>query len=167
MQSADDPDTRAGPSLSLTFMLGAERFAIPSGFIRQIIHFTVLTPVPLMPDFLRGVLNVRGTVVPVMDLSLRLGLPPTVPGRRTCVVILDLPHEARCLTIGLLVDMVHAIRPLHHALIQTPAESAGCIRPEFIIGALDLDGMRVTELNLETLLSPVELAGMMGARSFG
>lgn len=166
MDSAVDHDALAEPGLYLTFMLGAERFAIPAGFIREIIHFSVLTEVPLMPDFLRGVLNVRGTVVPVMDLSLRLGRPPVVQGRRTCVVILDLPQGARCLTIGLLVDMVHAVRRLRDALFEMPAETQGPIRPEFTIGELELDGVRVTGLNLETLLNPQELAELMGGAGF-
>lgn len=82
---------QTGHGQYLTFRLGAERFAIPTGAIREIIRLPALTGVPLMPAFLRGVINVRGTVLPVMDLSLRLGLAATVFTKRTCVVILELP----------------------------------------------------------------------------
>lgn len=162
-QSGDEP---VATELYLTFLLGAERFAMPAGSIRGIINFTPLTEVPLMPDFLPGVLSVRGAVVPVIDLALRLGLEKSVPGRRSCVVILDLLHGEQGLAIGVLVDMVHAVLPLDPEGFEPLMEPHTRIRPEFIQGTMRLHGVSVISLDIQQVLEPAELVELIGSAGF-
>ena len=84
-------DSEHGQALAqfLCFALGQERYALRIDAVREILEVARMTPLPLMPSFVRGVMNLRGAVVPVVDLGTRLGLPPTTVGRRTCVVIVD------------------------------------------------------------------------------
>jgi purine-binding chemotaxis protein CheW len=84
----------------LTFLLGQEMFAMPIEEIREIIEFSHLTEVPLVPNFLRGVINLRGAVVPVIDLSVRFGRAATPVAKRTCIVILELEHEEQMLLLA-------------------------------------------------------------------
>ena len=95
----------------LTFLLGDEMFAIGILSIREIIEYGFVTDVPMTPPFIRGVLNLRGAVVPVVDLGARLELAATDVGRRTCVVIVDVPgiDDGRPQTLGLLVDAVYEV----------------------------------------------------------
>ncbi|NYT24800.1 purine-binding chemotaxis protein CheW [Alcaligenaceae bacterium] len=152
----------AGPGQYLTFLLAAERFAMPTGPIREIVGFSSLTEVPLMPDFLRGVINVRGAVVPVMDLSLRLGLDATVFGKRTCVVILDLRHRKKIWSVGALVDAAHAVATLDASRFDQPAVAHPRIPPEFIHGTLELDGRPVISLDIQRIFEAEELVELVG-----
>ena len=93
----------------LTFLLGRKLFAMPVEGMREIVACPPLTVVPGMPEFLRGVMNLRGGVVPVIDLRVRLGLAPAVFTRRSCIVIMELDHHGRGVAIGVLVDVVQAV----------------------------------------------------------
>ena len=93
----------------LTFLVGTESFAMPIASIREIIEFSGLTEVPLMPAFLRGVINLRGSVVPVIDLSVRFGRAPTVVAKRTCIIIMELQQDEQQLLLGVMVDAVSAV----------------------------------------------------------
>lgn len=157
---------QAATELYLTFLVGAERFAMPVGAIREIINFSTLTEIPLMPDFLPGVLSVRGTVVPVIDLALRLGMDKTVPGRRSCVIILDLHHDEQCLLIGLLVDLVHAVLPLIPEGFEPLTAAHDRVRPEFLQGMMKLNGRNVISLDLQQVLDPGELVEQIGHAGF-
>ena len=86
----------------LTFLLGREVFAIGILVIKEIIEFGDLTPVPMMPAFVRGVINLRGSVVPVIDLAARFGRQPVQRTRRTCIVIVEVEDEGERQDAGLL-----------------------------------------------------------------
>lgn len=137
---------------------------MPSCAIREIIRLPALTGVPLMPDFLRGVINVRGTVLPVMDLSLRLGLAATVFTKRTCVAILELPRGRRDGTIGVLVDAVHTVLSLDASHIQALTPVHPRIRSEFILGTVAQDG-GMTVLDSQTVFDLEALAAAIGRPS--
>lgn len=142
----------------LTFQLGGESFAIDILDIREIIEFSSLTGVPLMPAFLRGVINLRGAVVPVVDLSIRFGRKSTQIAPQTCVVILEIAHEEEMQLIGMLVDAVSEVVEIADADIEPPPSFGSMLRPDFIHGMGKVGGHFVVILNVDYVLSIDEMA---------
>ncbi|MBW8896852.1 MAG: purine-binding chemotaxis protein CheW [Massilia sp.] len=137
----------------LTFMLGGEAFGIGIMAVKEIIEFAGITDVPMMPDSIRGVINLRGAVVPVMDLAARFGRPRTVPGKRTCIVIVELAGEDGHQLTGVVVDAVSAVLDIPAADIE-PAPSFGTrIRGDFIAGMGKVNGKFVILLNVDQVLA--------------
>lgn len=160
------PERAARPGRYLTFLLGGERMAMPAEPIREVISFSSLTEVPLMPDFLRGVINVRGAVLPVVDLALRLGLDETSFGKRTCVVILEVRHDDQWVALGVLVDVVQAVLTLDMNLFQPLPHPHPRIRPEFITAEVERDESRLLVLDLGQALKLEALVELIGGAGF-
>ena len=136
----------------LTFMLGGEAFGIGIMAVKEIIEFAGITEVPMMPDSIRGVINLRGAVVPVMDLAARFGRPQSVAGKRTCIVIVELEHDGERQLTGVVVDAVSAVLDIAASDIE-PAPSFGTrIRGDFIAGMGKLNGKFVILLNVQQVL---------------
>jgi purine-binding chemotaxis protein CheW len=150
----------AEPSQYLTFMLGGEMFAIGILAIKEIIEFDSLTEVPMMPPCVRGVINLRGAVVPVMDLSARFGRPPTAVTKRTCIVIVEIEADGERQDVGVTVDAVNEVLEIPQADIE-PAPSFGVnIRTDFIQGMGKLDGRFVIILDTDHVLSVDDVAAL-------
>lgn len=143
----------------LTFLLGGEMFAIGILAIKEIIEYGNITTVPMMPNFVRGVINVRGAVVPVVDLSARFGRKVSEVTRRSCIVIIEANTEAGDKQdVGVMVDSVSAVMEIPRAEIE-PAPSFGAkIRVDFINGMAKVDGKFVIVLNVEKVLSVEEMS---------
>ncbi|TXC65142.1 chemotaxis protein CheW [Piscinibacter aquaticus] len=125
---------------ALTFQLGEEVFALDIRSVREIIQHGSMTGVPLMPAFVRGVINLRGAVVPVIDLNARFGRTPAQVGKKTCVVIFDAERDGERTELGLMVDAVSEVVDLPADAIE-PAPSFGtAVGREFIRGIGKLDG---------------------------
>ena len=90
----------------LTFVLRDECFGISISAVKEIIEYDNVTSIPLMPDFVKGVLNLRGEVVPVIDLSIRFNKPATEVQKRTCIIIMEIPYDDQIVTLGAVVDSV-------------------------------------------------------------
>jgi len=146
----------------LTFMLGDELFAMSIDEIREIIQFAPLTSVPLMPSFLRGVLNLRGAVVPVIDLSVRLGRTETPVTKRTCIVILELMQHQQRFLLGVMVDAVRAVLSIEQDKIEPPLSFGARLRTDFIEGMIHLQDRFVVALNVKSVFSIEELATLIG-----
>ncbi|MCB8745330.1 chemotaxis protein CheW [Rhodoferax sp. U2-2l] len=147
----------------LTFMLGGEMFSISILSIKEIIWYANLTEVPMMPACIRGVINLRGAVVPVMDLSNRFGKPSTPVVKSTCIVIIEVPTtvEGEHQNMGVVVDSVQAVLEIPTTEIE-PAPSFGAkIRSDFIEGIAKVNGKFVILLNVNRVLSTEEI-GQMG-----
>ena len=143
----------------LTFMLGAEMFAIGILGIKEIIEYGNLTVVPMMPAFVRGVINLRGAVVPVVDLSARFGRPDSAITRRSCVVIIEASAEdGQPQDIGLLVDTVSAVLEIPASQIEPPPSFGARIRADFISGMAKVDGKFVIVLEVGRVLSIDEMS---------
>lgn len=154
-----DADFSAFPSQQyLTFLLGGEVFAIEISQIREIIEFGGMTSVPLMPAFLRGVINLRGSVVPVVDLSIRFGRTETRVNPQTCVVILELLHEEEIQYVGVLVDSVSEVVEIANSDIEPPPTFGSMLRPDFIKGMGKINGRFVVLLDVNYVLSIEEMA---------
>ncbi len=146
----------------LTLTLGSELFALPIEHIREIIEFGGLTEIPLMPAFLRGVINLRGAVVPVIDLSVRFGREPTGIAKRTCIVIVEVEQAEGMQLLGIIVDAVNEVLAVEgHQLENRPAFGAR-IRADFIAGILKQNEQFVIVLDIPQVLSLDELADLVG-----
>lgn len=142
----------------LIFTLNGESFAVDILHIREIIEFGPLTEVPMTPDMVRGVINLRGAVVPVIDLSARFGRGQTHIGRRTCIVILEIDDGEALQTLGIVVDGVTEVLEMAAADIAPPPTFGARIRADFVAGMGRVDSRFVIILNLERVLSFTELA---------
>jgi len=146
----------------LTFLLGGEMMAIGILNIKEIIEYGSLTEVPMMPGFIRGVINLRGSVVPVVDLSVRFAHNKTEISRRTCIVIIEVEDsdESRH-DIGVVVDSVSEVLEIPGSEIEPPPAFGAKIRVDFMHGMGKVKGKFVIILNADKVLSVDELS-MLG-----
>jgi purine-binding chemotaxis protein CheW len=118
----------------LTFWLGEEVFAMDIRTVREIIQHGPMTTVPLMPGFVRGVINLRGAVVPVIDLQARFGRAPAQVGKKSCIVIFDALRDGERVELGLLVDSVSEVIEVAADDIEPPPNFGASVRRDFIAG---------------------------------
>ena len=145
----------------LTFMLGAEIFAINILRIKEIIEYGNLTSVPQMPSFIRGVINLRGAAVPVIDLAARFDREEAAISRRTCIVILEVDRAGAQQVIGVLVDAVNEVLEIASSQIE-PVPSFGTqVRTDFIDGMGKVNDKFVIILNVNQVLSADEMAELV------
>jgi purine-binding chemotaxis protein CheW len=145
------------PAQYLTFMLAGEVFAIGILAIKEIIEYHGLTEVPMMPACVRGVINLRGAVVPVMDMLARFGRPSSPITKRSCIVIVEVELEDEHQVIGVIVDAVNEVLDIAPADIE-PAPAFGArIRSDFIHGMGKVKGKFVILLNPNSVLSIDEI----------
>ena len=141
----------------LTFVLDGEMFAIGILAIKELIEFHALTVVPMMPKSIRGVINLRGGVVPVIDLAVRFGREPAEVNKRTCIVIVELELDGERRVVGVMVDAVNQVLDIPSSEIE-PAPALGSrIRTDFIQGLGKIDGKFVILLNVHQVLSMDEM----------
>jgi len=136
LKTPGKPDAAAGTAAAqyLTFALGDEVFAMDIRTVREIIQHGPMTTVPLMPVFVRGVINLRGAVVPVIDLNARFGREPAKVGKKTCVVIFDSMRDGERVELGLMVDAVSEVIEIAAAQIEPPPNFGTTVRRDFIRG---------------------------------
>ena len=118
----------------LTFSLGEEVFAMDIRTVREIIQYGPMTTVPQMPGFVRGVINLRGAVVPVIDLQARFGRPAAHVGKKTCIVIFDAVRAGERVELGLLVDAVSEVIEIAAGQIEPAPNFGTTVRRDFIRG---------------------------------
>ncbi|WP_306601475.1 chemotaxis protein CheW [Geothrix sp. 21YS21S-2] len=154
------PAAAEKPRQFLAFVLGGETFAMEIRSIKEVIQYGALTQVPMMPDFIRGVINLRGSVVPVIDLAVRFGRPPSEVSRRTCVVVLEVEHHDEDLVLGFIVDQVRAVLDIGASDIEPPPAFGSALRSEFLAGIGKVDGEFVILLDVDHVLSLDELSAI-------
>ena len=146
----------------LTFQVGREMFAVGILHIREIIEYGNLTTVPMMPGFVRGVINLRGSVVPVIDLSARFGRGESAINRRSCIVILEIENqqagEESLQEIGVIVDAVSEVLEIAPEAIEPPPGFGARIRLDFIAGMGKVQGNFVILLNVQKVLDTREIS---------
>lgn len=143
----------------LTFTLRDELFAIGILRVKEILEYGRVTPVPMMPDFIRGVINLRGSVVPVIDLSVRFSGEANIPGKRSCIVIVEVEAEAAQgrQDIGIVVDSVSEVLEIAREDIEVAPAFGARIRTDFIAGMGKTDQGFVIILSVDHVLSIEEL----------
>ena len=149
------------PAQYLTFTLGDEVFAMDIRTVREIIQHGQLTTVPLMPTFVRGVMNLRGAVVPVIDLQARLGKAATTVGKKTCVIIFDAQRDNERVELGLMVDAVSEVIEIPASEIEPPPQFGSAIKRDFIKGMGKVGGKFVIILDPERALDVDEMADLV------
>jgi len=140
----------------LTFILREEEFALEITKVREVLDVTTMTRIPRMPAYLSGVINLRGSVVPVMDLGHKLGMEPISRTKNTCIVIAELEVEGTMMEVGLLTDSVQMVLELADDEIEPVPRMGTGLNPDFIKGMgrrgddrflilLDIDKVLATE----------------------
>lgn len=147
----------------LMFSLGEETFGIAIEQVREIIEYPGLTTVPLTPAFMRGVINLRGAVVPVIDLSVRFGRQQTEIQRRSCVVVIESPSDNEHKPLGIIVDGVTEVLDVSPEQIEQRPEFGCGLRADFVASVLKREHGFVLILNLAEVLSFSELEGLIAA----
>jgi purine-binding chemotaxis protein CheW len=167
-----------GAQSLLRMAVRTETLAVPIEQVREILEVTRLTPLPRTPDFVRGVMNLRGSVVPVVDLSSRLGLGNTVLGRRSCIVVVESPQTQAAeeatddeavigdtLVVGLLVDAVYEVFDTSSSRIEPVPQLGTRIPPEMLAGMARARGEVIGMLALAKVLSGAELTDLIARHS--
>jgi purine-binding chemotaxis protein CheW len=153
------------PSQYLTFALGGEMFGVGILSVKEIIEYGSLTEIPMMPAFIRGVINLRGSVVPVIDLAARFGGRPSELGKRSCIVIVEVHDDDSLHDIGIMVDAVSEVIEIPGSEIEPPPSFGARIRADFIFGMGKVAGKFVIILNIDKVLSVAEIAQLTGTES--
>lgn len=144
----------------LTFNLSNETFALGILAIKEIIEYSEPTTVPMMPDYLRGVINLRGRVVPVIDLAKRFGKVAMAVTKRTCIVIVEIEFESERHDVGVVVDSVNAVLEIPSEDIEPPPSFGMRVRSEFIAGMGKINGKFVMLIAPQKLLASSEIEAL-------
>ena len=164
-QATNSSEDQAQGRQFLTLTVSNEIFAIPIENISEIIEFAGITKIPLMPNFLCGVINLRGAVVPVIDLAARFGRANTEISRRTCVVILDVTQDDAILTLGIMVDAVNEVLTVE-PLQMEPAPNFGAqISADFIYGMIRVNERFLIVLDVQRVLAGDEMSALISLSS--
>lgn len=147
----------------LAFLIGPDEYAVPILKVREIVAFEHATRVPSAPPWIRGVVNLRGQVLPVMDLAVKFGLPPTVVAMRTSVVVFELLIDGQAASVGALVDAVSQVLELAEAEIEPPPSFGTQIRVEYLVGAALSNGRFALLLDTDRVLCASELLAVAAA----
>jgi len=141
----------------LSFKLGKEEFALHVSKVLNILEMTRITEVPKAPVYMKGVINLRGMVLPVIDTRLKFGLTETVSTEKTCIVVMELKLENDKVFVGALVDEVLAVLELEENQIQSPPSIGSKYKSEFIYGMAKHDDSFIMLLDMEKAFSDDEI----------
>ena len=141
----------------LTFKLAGEVFAVDVAKVREILEFTSITKVPQTPDFMRGVINLRGSVVPVMDMRLKFGMPETEKTVDTCIIVVEVSHEGETVVIGALADSVQEVFELEPEQIEPAPRIGTKLNTDFILGMGKHDGQFIMILDIDKTFTSEEI----------
>ena len=140
----------------LTFTLRDEDFAIDIAKVREVLDVTTMTKIPQMPSYMSGVINLRGNVVPVLDLGCRLGMEPVVQTKNTCVMIVETTINEATVAMGTVADSVQMVLDLHTSEIEEVPRIGTNIDTDFINGMGRQGEKFLIILNIDKVLSPDE-----------
>ena len=136
----------------MAFRIGAQEFCVDIMAVREIRGFTPATPLPQSPGFVRGVINLRGAVLPIVDLSARLGFGPSEPTARHVIMVIQVGNQV----VGLLVDAVSDILTVASEALQPTPDVASDMAKMFVRGVLAIDGRMISHIALDNVLPVLE-----------
>lgn len=157
----ETPDAGASAELNkhLCIAMDGEAYGIPVLRVKEIIQYDTVTPIPMMPPFIRGAINLRGRGVPVVDLAARFGHAATEVARRTCIVIVEArPEDGERFDVGLLVDAVNEVRDIDAGSIEPPPSFGGKIRTDFMEGMAKVESGFIILLSVDRIVSLDDLS---------
>jgi purine-binding chemotaxis protein CheW len=153
-------DERAGKYL--TFELGAEEFAIQVMKVREIMGVLEITGVPQMPCYIKGVINLRGKVIPVVDLRLKFGLPEQAYTQRTCIIVVQVHNESTTMLMGIVVDGVSEVLNLAGADIEDTPEFGNSTSPTYLLGMAKVKNKVKILLDIDQVLTMSDVGTLAG-----
>jgi purine-binding chemotaxis protein CheW len=153
--SAAQADARAGKYL--TFQLSSEEFGIRVLKVREIMGLQDITAVPQTPAHIKGVINLRGKVVPVIDLRLKFGLPAAEYTQRTCIIVTQVHSESSAILVGIVVDGVSEVLNLSSQEIENTPDFGEAIADDYLLGMAKVKGKVKILLDIDKVLSHQEL----------
>jgi len=141
----------------LTFKLEGEIFALDVGKVREILDYTNITKVPQTPEFMKGVINLRGSVVPVVDMRLKFGIAPQEKTVDTCIIVTEINIDNETTVLGALVDSVQEVFELEPSQIEPAPRIGTKLRTEFILGMGKRDDQFVIILDVDKVFSSEDI----------
>ena len=149
-------ETRAGKYL--TFKLADEDYGISLLKVREIIGMMPITSVPRTPEFIKGVINLRGKVIPVTDLRLRFDMPESDYTDRTCIIVVEVEGESATVQMGIVVDAVTEVLPVKDEEIEPAPEFGAKVDTHYILGMANMDGTVKILLEIDRVMTAEEIA---------
>ena len=147
----------------VTFSLGEELFGVEVSRTREILSLTPVTSVPQTPEYLLGVINLRGQVVPVVDMRLKLGLSAGADTEDTCIIVVDVQVDGEVITVGALADAVREVMDIRSDQIEPPPRLGTRLKTEFINGMGKVDEQFMILLNIDKIFNSDEFAWVQDA----
>jgi purine-binding chemotaxis protein CheW len=147
----------------LTFIVRGEEHAVPILRVKEIIEFETVTRVPGTPSWVRGVINLRGAILPVVDLASKFGDDESPVTKTTCTVVVETTHRGETITIGVMADSVSEVIDFTADQIEPPPSFGTHVRVDYLLGMGKLERKLVLLLDIDRLLSPVELQEAVAA----
>lgn len=144
----------------LTFSIGDESFAAHVGKVINILELSKITQVPRTPEFMLGVINLRGTVLPVVDTRIKFGLDVTEFTSQTCIIVMEIDMEGDVIKLGALVDGVQEVLEVDDAEIKPPPSIGSKFKSEFIKGMIKVDDSFIMLLDMDKAFSTEELIAL-------
>jgi purine-binding chemotaxis protein CheW len=141
----------------LTFLLNGEEYGIPIGDVKEIIGIMDITEIPKTPEFLKGVINLRGKIIPVIDLRIKFSMQQREYTQRTCIIVVEILVQSTKKLMGVIVDTVSEVIAIHRDDIEQTAEEESCFNEESLIGLAKVKGKVIILLDVEKILSSQEL----------
>lgn len=142
----------------LTFKLGDEQFGVHVSQVLNILEMTSLTKVPKSPHYMKGVINLRGQVLPVIDTRLKFGMKETEYTQNTCIIVMDLEMEGETVDIGAIADEVLSVIEIEASQVEPPPSLGAKYNSEFIYGMAKVEDEFVMLLDMQRVLSSEEIA---------
>lgn len=150
----------------LTFVLGREHYGVPVLKVREIIRLCDITPVPQMPDYIKGLLNLRGKIIPVADLRVKFRLASTENTDLTCIVVVQVSLADKSSTLmGLIVDAVEEVANLTAADIEPTPDFGGAVQADYILGMAKVKGQVKALLDIDAVVSAVSPEDIAAAKA--
>jgi purine-binding chemotaxis protein CheW len=146
----------------LTFVLEEEVFAVDVARVREILEMPSITKVPQVPDFMRGVINLRGCVVPVIDLHMKFGMQQAEQTVNTCIIVVEVDMDGESIVLGALADSVQEVIEMEPSQIEAAPHIGTHLRTEFLKGMGKHNERFVMILDIDKVFSSAELSAVQG-----
>ena len=151
----------------LTFSLGNEDYGIPILKVKEIIGLMDITHVPQTPEFIKGVINLRGKIIPIMDLRLKFKMNEKDYNERTCIIVVDVLTNDTKRQMGIVVDTVSEVVNIQAAEIEPPPQYGSTVESGFLTGLGKVKGKVVMLLNIETIINCDEMISLLNSDTKG
>lgn len=147
----------------LVFKIGDEEFAANAGKVQRILEMQEITTVPQAPVYMKGVINLMGRVLPVVDSRLKLGMPPKETDTNTCIIVLEINKDNELVETGLIVDNVQSVIEIQKEEVKDPPSIGMNINVDYIQGMVEQDSKFIMLLNVDKVLSTGEIINLQAS----